>query len=199
MQSYDRGYDLASYWHSPVSVDTPESIILLIHQTERYPNGNTKILHSGVRDARRCAWTKSAATEVLSLSGLDIHPSMIKRWKGQLDESGQQVFPGKGNPRDEEMARLRRELKRARRERHPKKGRRYLQGAPWVRYPPSLRYRFMEEYRGQFSIAAMARVLEVSTSGYYNWRRRKESRRSLENRKLMEIKMKHAKVRCHLR
>lgn len=56
-----------------------------------------------------------------------------------------------------------------------------------------MRYRFMEEYQGQFSIAAMARVLEVSTSGYYSWRRRKESRRSLENRKLlMEIKVIHA-------
>jgi transposase InsO family protein len=51
----------------------------------------------------------------------------------------------------------------------------------------------MEEYRGQFSITAMARVLEVSTSGYYGWRRRKESRRSQQNRKLLtEIKAIHA-------
>lgn len=50
----------------------------------------------------------------------------------------------------------------------------------------------MEDYRGQFSITAMARVLEVSTSGYYSWRRREESRRSQENRKLLvEIKAIH--------
>lgn len=51
----------------------------------------------------------------------------------------------------------------------------------------------MEEHRGQFSITAMARVLEVSTSGYYSWRRREESRRSKANRKLLvEIKAIHA-------
>lgn len=51
----------------------------------------------------------------------------------------------------------------------------------------------MEEHRGQFSITAMARVLEVSTSGYYSWHRREESRRSKANRKLLvEIKAIHA-------
>jgi len=51
----------------------------------------------------------------------------------------------------------------------------------------------MEEHRGQFSVTAMARALEVSTSGYYGWRRRRECRRSQENRKLlMEIKAIHA-------
>jgi transposase InsO family protein len=51
----------------------------------------------------------------------------------------------------------------------------------------------MEEHRGQFSVTAMARVLEVSTSGYYGWRRRRECRRSQENRKLLvEIKAIHA-------
>lgn len=32
---------------------------------------------------------------------------MITRWKEQLEESGQHAFPGKSNPRDEEMAKLR--------------------------------------------------------------------------------------------
>jgi len=51
----------------------------------------------------------------------------------------------------------------------------------------------MEEHRGQFSVTAMARVLEVSTSGYYGWRRRRECRRTQENRKLLvEIKAIHA-------
>lgn len=47
---------------------------------------------------------------------LGVHPSMIRRWQEQLDENGQQAFPGKGNPRDEEMAKLRRELKRVKEE-----------------------------------------------------------------------------------
>ena len=47
---------------------------------------------------------------------LGIHTSMIRRWKEQLGENGHRAFPGKGNPRDEEMARLRRELKRVKEE-----------------------------------------------------------------------------------
>ena len=43
---------------------------------------------------------------------LGIHTSMIRRWKDQLEENGERAFPGQGNPRDEEMAKLRRELKR---------------------------------------------------------------------------------------
>ena len=47
---------------------------------------------------------------------LGIHTSMIRRWKDQLEENGERAFPGKGNPRDEENAKLRRELKRVKEE-----------------------------------------------------------------------------------
>lgn len=47
---------------------------------------------------------------------LGIRTSMIRRWKEQLKENGKRAFPGKGNPRDEEMAKLHRELKRAKEE-----------------------------------------------------------------------------------
>lgn len=47
---------------------------------------------------------------------LGIHTSMIRRWKEQLKENGKRAFPGKGNPRDEEMAKLHRELKRVKEE-----------------------------------------------------------------------------------
>jgi transposase len=43
---------------------------------------------------------------------LDIHLSMLRRWKHELQDNGERAFPGKGNPQDEELARLRRELKR---------------------------------------------------------------------------------------
>lgn len=53
-------------------------------------------------------------------------------------------------------------------------------------------YPFIEDHRGQFSITAMCRVLQVSTSGYYAWRGRQESQRARENRKLIvEIKAVH--------
>ena len=41
-----------------------------------------------------------------------IGSGMIYRWRGQLRTEGNKMraFPGNGNPRDEELARLRREL-----------------------------------------------------------------------------------------
>ncbi len=47
---------------------------------------------------------------------LGIHTSMIRRWKEQLEENGERAFPGQGNPRDEEMTKLYRELKRIKEE-----------------------------------------------------------------------------------
>jgi len=54
----------------------------------------------------------------------------------------------------------------------------------------------MKEYQGVFRIAAMCRVLQVSTSGYYAWNRRGESQRSRENRTLLaQIKAIHKESR----
>ncbi len=43
---------------------------------------------------------------------LGIHASMLRRWRLELEAEGGRAFPGKGQPRDEEMAQLKRELKR---------------------------------------------------------------------------------------
>lgn len=43
---------------------------------------------------------------------LGVDRSLIRKWKNHLEEDGKRPFPGKGNPRDEEVARLQRELKR---------------------------------------------------------------------------------------
>lgn len=43
---------------------------------------------------------------------LGIAVSMLRRWKKQLEENREQAFPGKGTPRDEELAQLRRKLRR---------------------------------------------------------------------------------------
>lgn len=48
---------------------------------------------------------------------LGIHMSMLRRWKEQLEENTERPFPGKGNARDEELARLRRENARLKQER----------------------------------------------------------------------------------
>jgi putative transposase len=47
-----------------------------------------------------------------------------------------------------------------------------------------------------FPVATMCRVLDVSTSGYYAWRKRKPSKRALEDRELLEkIRYFHKKSR----
>ena len=52
----------------------------------------------------------------------------------------------------------------------------------------------MKKYRGQFSVRAMCRVLEVSSSGFYDWLGREESASSRSNRVLLlEIKAVYKK------
>jgi transposase len=47
---------------------------------------------------------------------LGLSPNVLYRWKRELAGDGPRAFPGNGVPRDEELARLRRELKRAQEE-----------------------------------------------------------------------------------
>lgn len=48
---------------------------------------------------------------------LGISAKLLYRWRSELKESGEQAFPGKGKPRDEELYELRRELERVKQER----------------------------------------------------------------------------------
>ena len=48
---------------------------------------------------------------------LGIGAGLLGRWARELRESGALAFPGKGKPRDAEMADLKRELARVRKER----------------------------------------------------------------------------------
>lgn len=49
--------------------------------------------------------------------GLGIRSAMVYRWRRQLEAEGVRAFPGNGNPRDEELARLRKEVRELREER----------------------------------------------------------------------------------
>jgi putative transposase len=49
-----------------------------------------------------------------------------------------------------------------------------------------MRFRFIEDRRVDYPVRVMCDVLEVSSAGYYAWRSRPESRRSAENRELLE-------------
>ncbi len=48
---------------------------------------------------------------------LGIAPSLLTRWRREADSAGLKAFGGTGSPRDEEVARLKRELARVKKER----------------------------------------------------------------------------------
>jgi len=48
---------------------------------------------------------------------LGINSNMLYRWKRQMEKDGLLAFGGSGNPRDEEVAALKRELARVKKER----------------------------------------------------------------------------------
>lgn len=69
---------------------------------------------------------KTEAVRLLESSGqsaarvgkdLGIHPTLLSAWRRELAEHTEKAFPGSGHARDEEMARLRRELEVTRQER----------------------------------------------------------------------------------
>jgi putative transposase len=49
-----------------------------------------------------------------------------------------------------------------------------------------MRFRFIEDRRVDYPVRVMCDVLDVSRAGYYAWRSRPESTRSVENRRLVE-------------
>lgn len=49
-----------------------------------------------------------------------------------------------------------------------------------------MKYAFMQTHREEFELKGMSRVLQVSRSGYYDWARRKESKRSRQDRMLLQ-------------
>jgi transposase len=48
---------------------------------------------------------------------LGINPNMLGRWRKEFREGKKTAFPGQGNPRDEEIARLKKELRQVKQER----------------------------------------------------------------------------------
>lgn len=48
---------------------------------------------------------------------LGVGANLLSRWKREADEEGRQAFGGTGKPRDEEVANLKRELARVKKER----------------------------------------------------------------------------------
>ncbi|MGV8675452.1 IS3 family transposase [Pseudomonas aeruginosa] len=111
---------------------------------------------------------------------LGIRDSLLSRWKREAQTQGKTAFGGTGTPRDEELARLKRELARVKKERgfFARSGDVLCQGI-------ILRYQMIERCRDDFPIRLMCRCLRVSASGYYDWSKRLPSQRQLDNQRLL--------------
>ncbi len=68
------------------------------------------------REAVRLA-TQSGVTKSEVAAGLGINANLLGRWCKDYLSNGGAAFPGQGKPRDEEMAQLKRELARVKKER----------------------------------------------------------------------------------
>ncbi|PZO61718.1 MAG: IS3 family transposase [Pseudoxanthomonas suwonensis] len=150
------------------------------------------------------ALLRSSGRPLTQVAGnLGIQPSMLRSWRRRQNGEAprpQPVTAGSGSvaspsgpassPADQaaEIARLRRELERARLERDIlKKANRHLLGNP------EMRFHFIAAHADTWPIRTACRVLGVSVSGYYAWRARPESARTVANRQILaDIRRLHA-------
>ncbi|MCD9088689.1 IS3 family transposase [Stenotrophomonas sp. SY1] len=136
-----------------------------------------------------CGEFKRGAVEQASQSGvscaqvareLGIRDTLLTRWRREAQGQNSVAFTGTGMRRDEELAHLKRELARVKKERgfFARSGDVLCQGV-------ILRYQVIERCRDAFPVRLMCRCLRVSTSGYYDWSKRLISPRQLDNERLL--------------
>ena len=82
--------------------------------TQKRKNYTAEFKREAVRLVTEQGYSMSQAAR-----NLDININMLRRWKKQINEQGQDAFPGKGRllPEQEELYHLREENKRLRMER----------------------------------------------------------------------------------
>ena len=82
--------------------------------TQKRKNYTAEFKQEAVRLVTEQGYSMSQAAR-----NLDININMLRRWKHQMNEQGQEAFPGKGRllPEQEELYLLREENKRLRMER----------------------------------------------------------------------------------
>ncbi len=100
------------------------------------------------------------------------------RWKNQYIQDKEHSFPGKGKlkPEDEELRRFKRknaDLKEEKSLGHHLK-------------TPKMKYMFIHNYYFSFRVKKMCRVLDISRSGYYGWKKKTKSARTKKNEHLLD-------------
>ena len=68
------------------------------------------------REIVELVWRSKSSCRQIALE-VGLNPNMLTRWVRKADAGGTKAFPGGGTPRDEELARLKRELSRVTKER----------------------------------------------------------------------------------
>jgi len=108
---------------------------------------------------------------------------MLSRWKNEGQSHGEDGFPSKAHMTKEqaELSRLKAENKRLRMERD------ILKKGGLLRQGNEVMYRFIELYKKAWSIVLMCKVLKLSVSAYYAWRKRPEPVRKRENESLIPM------------
>lgn len=68
------------------------------------------------RELVELVWRSQSSCRQIALE-VGVNPSLLTRWVREAQAAGSQAFPDGGTPRDEELARLKRELSKVTRER----------------------------------------------------------------------------------
>ncbi len=76
----------------------------------------TRRSHSDDFKREAVALAKETGNLSKTARDLGIQVSLLRKWRDALEAHGDRAFPGHGQPRDAEMAKLQRELARAREE-----------------------------------------------------------------------------------
>lgn len=104
----------------------------------------------------------------------DITPGMLQKWRARRRQDGGQAFPGKGHQSEADAElRLKRELEITRQERDIIKSHRSVLARS------ALSYAFIADHAEAFTVRLQCQVLSVSESGYYAWRKRRPSERTV--------------------